>query len=112
VHRAGPDAPPFLVVHGSADTIAGVAQSRRLVRRLREVGAPVCYAELPRAQHGFDSVRTARTRHTVRAVHRFLSAVHERYRSAGDPGVRPATAPAAGAQAASGASSIASATSS
>lgn len=77
VHRAGPDAPPFLVVHGDTDTVAGVGQSRRLVARLRAVSRePVCYAELPHAQHGFDGLPTARTAYTVRAVHRFLTAVH------------------------------------
>ncbi|GEL18097.1 alpha/beta hydrolase [Pseudonocardia asaccharolytica] len=81
VHRAGPHAPPFFVIHGSTDTIASVGQSRRLVRRLREVSrSPVCYAELPRAQHAFDALPTARTAHTVRAVHRFLDGVHARYR--------------------------------
>ncbi|MFR9801311.1 alpha/beta hydrolase fold domain-containing protein [Pseudonocardia sp. RS010] len=79
VHRAGPGAPPFLVVHGDTDTVAGVGQSRRLVARLQEVsGQPVCYAELPHAQHGFDGLPTARTAYTVRAVHRFLTAVHAR----------------------------------
>lgn len=82
LHRAGPDAPPFLVIHGSADTIVAVGQSRRFTRRLAQVsGTDVLFAELPRAQHGFDGFRTARTAHTVRAVHRFLTAVHERYRS-------------------------------
>jgi acetyl esterase/lipase len=76
LHRAGPAAPPFLVIHGSADTIVSVNQSRRFVRRLWEVGAPVCFAELPHAQHSFDEFPTARTGHTVRAVHRFLSRVH------------------------------------
>jgi acetyl esterase/lipase len=82
LHRAGPDAPPFLVIHGSADTIVAVGQSRRFVRRLREVSrAPVCFAELPHAQHGFDAFPTARTGHTVRAIHRFLTAVHDRHKS-------------------------------
>jgi hypothetical protein len=36
----------------------------------------VAYAELPHAQHSFDEFPTARTGHTVRAVHRFLSRVH------------------------------------
>jgi dipeptidyl aminopeptidase/acylaminoacyl peptidase len=77
LHRAGPHAPPFLVIHGSADTIVAVGQSRRFVRRLREVSTqPVAYAELPHAQHSFDEFPTARTGHTVRAVHRFLSRVH------------------------------------
>jgi acetyl esterase/lipase len=74
-------APPFLVVHGSADTIVSVGQSRRFVRRLREAGADVRHAELPRAQHGYDSFPTPRTGHHVRAVHRFLTAVHARYRA-------------------------------
>lgn len=83
LHRAGPHAPPFLVVHGDTDTIVGVGQSRRFVQRLREVsGAPVLYAELPHAQHGFDGLPTRRTAHTVRAVHRFLSTVHREHRAA------------------------------
>ena len=80
LHRAGPGAPPFLVVHGSVDTIVAVGQSRRFVARLREVSrSPVLYAELPHAQHGFDAFPTARTGHTVAAIHRFLAAVHERH---------------------------------
>lgn len=93
VHRAGPHAPPFLVVHGSTDTIAGVGQSRRLVRRLREVSRqPVCYAELPHAQHSFDSFPTARTGYTVVAVHRFLQAVHADHLGADRNGHVPAAA--------------------
>ncbi|MGH3613275.1 MAG: alpha/beta hydrolase [Pseudonocardia sp.] len=82
LHRAGPHAPPFFVIHGSADTVSSVNQSRRLVHRLRQVSRhEVCYAELPRAQHGFDGLPTARTALTVDAVHRFLTVVHDRYRS-------------------------------
>lgn len=92
LHRAGPDAPPFLVIHGTTDTIVGVGQSRRFVARLREVShAPVHYAELPHAQHGFDGLPTARTGHAVRAVHRFLTAVHARHRTDRErlPAARP-----------------------
>lgn len=79
LHRAGPGAPPFLVVHGSSDTIVAVGQSRRFTHRLREVSEqPVCFAVLPHAQHTFDEFPTARTGHTVRAVHRFLSEIHAR----------------------------------
>jgi len=82
VHRVGPHAPPFLVVHGSTDTVVSVRQSRRFVQRLRQVsGQPVLYAELPHAQHGFDSFPTPRTAHTVRAIHHFLAATHTRYQS-------------------------------
>jgi acetyl esterase/lipase len=75
--RVGHDAPPFLVVHGATDAIVGVEQSRRLVAALRaDSSAPVGYAELPHAQHGFDAVASERTAHTVSAIHRFLDAVH------------------------------------
>ncbi|HTK63507.1 MAG TPA: alpha/beta hydrolase [Pseudonocardia sp.] len=77
--RVGPTTPPFLVLHGSTDTIVGVNQSRRFVDVLRASSpSPVGYAELPRAQHGFDALPTARTAYTAAAVHRFLAAVHER----------------------------------
>jgi len=77
--RVGPHAPPFLVLHGSTDTIVGVNQSRRFVTALRASSpSPVGYAELPRAQHGFDALPTARTAYTAAAVHRFLAAVHQR----------------------------------
>lgn len=82
LHRAGPDAPPFLLVHGTTDTIVAVGQSRRFAARLREVSrSPVHYAELPHAQHGFDGLPTARTAHAVRAVHRFLATVHAAHRA-------------------------------
>ncbi|HEY2206416.1 MAG TPA: alpha/beta hydrolase [Pseudonocardia sp.] len=92
--RVGPEAPPFLIVHGSTDAIVGVRQSRLLAAALRERSpAPVGYAELPHAQHGFDGLPTARTAYTVDAVHRFLAAVHRDYRSgAGETGRNRATA--------------------
>jgi dipeptidyl aminopeptidase/acylaminoacyl peptidase len=75
--RVGLDTPPFLVLHGSTDTIVGVNQSRRFVEALRASSpSRVGYAELPRAQHGFDALPTARTAYTAAAVHRFLDATH------------------------------------
>jgi acetyl esterase/lipase len=77
--RVAGDGPPFLVVHGTTDAIVGVEQSRRLVAALRAgSSAPVGYAELPHAQHGFDSLATGRTAHTVVAIHSFLHTVHRR----------------------------------
>ncbi|MDD7965071.1 alpha/beta hydrolase [Actinomycetospora lemnae] len=74
--RVHPDAPPFMVLHGTGDAIVVPAQSRAFVARLRAVSrAPVVHAELARAQHGFDLVPTARTLATVRAVTAFLEAV-------------------------------------
>ncbi|MCW2607536.1 MAG: esterase/lipase, partial [Frankiales bacterium] len=72
-----PGAPPFLVVHGSADTVIPVAQARAFVDALRAVStSPVLYAELPGAQHAFDLVGSRRTAHTLAAVELFLRATH------------------------------------
>ncbi|MCW0211951.1 MAG: alpha/beta hydrolase [Pseudonocardia sp.] len=82
VHRITPGTPPFLVIHGDTDAIASVGQSRRFVSALRRTsGAAVCYAELPRAQHSFDSYPTRRTAYAVDAVHRFLTVLHRRHQS-------------------------------
>jgi acetyl esterase/lipase len=96
VYRIGPRTPPFLVLHGSTDAIVGVEQSRCLVAALRERSpSPVGYAELPHAQHGFDTYPTARTAYTADAVHRFLDAVHRRY-LATQPGWAASADPAVG----------------
>jgi acetyl esterase/lipase len=83
VHEA---APPFLVVHGSRDSLIPVDEARAFVHRLRSVsGAPVGYAELPGVGHGFDLIDAERTGAVVAAVGRFLRQVH-RDRSANDAG--------------------------
>jgi hypothetical protein len=40
---------------------------------------PVVYAELPRAQHAFESLPSVRAHHTVHAVERFLAVVRSRH---------------------------------
>jgi acetyl esterase/lipase len=73
-YQVGPDAPPFMILQGSNDVIARAAQARRFAETLRAVSrAPVIYAELPVAQHGFESVSSTRTAHTVSAIERFLA---------------------------------------
>jgi acetyl esterase/lipase len=75
----GPDAPPFMVVHGSNDTLVPVEQARSFVAMLRaESKQPVVYAELPGAQHAFEVFDSRRTLATVGAAHRFLAAVRAR----------------------------------
>lgn len=78
--RVRPDAPPFLVLHGTIDTLAPVAEAREFVARLRAVSTqPVRYAELAGAQHGFDILPSPRTARAVEAVERFLAGVHREY---------------------------------
>ena len=75
----GPEAPPFMVVHGSNDTLVPVEQARSFVSMLRaESKEPVVFAELPGAQHAFEIFDSNRTLAAVGAVHRFLAAVRAR----------------------------------
>jgi len=74
LHRIRPDAPPFFVLHGTHDSLTPVEEARLFVELLRETSrAPVCYAELPGAQHAFEVFHSWRTTHVVRGVERFLS---------------------------------------
>ena len=55
VHWVNRDAPPFMVIHGTNDSLVPVGQARSFVDDLRASSAnPVVYAELPGAQHAFD----------------------------------------------------------
>jgi acetyl esterase/lipase len=75
-----PDAPPFYVIHGSADTVIPVGQARDFVDELRSVSkSPVLYLELEGAQHAFEIFPSIRANAVVRSVARFLEKVHDEY---------------------------------
>jgi acetyl esterase/lipase len=77
LYRVSADAPPFLVVHGSNDTLVPVGEARAFATRLREVAKnPVVYAELPGAQHAFDVFPSFRSTGVLRGVARFLEWCH------------------------------------
>lgn len=74
VHR---NAPPFLVVHGSGDSVIPVAQARAFVERMRAVSrSVVSYLELPGAGHAFDMTDGARTGSVATAIGLFLNQIH------------------------------------
>ncbi len=71
------EAPPFLVIHGTNDSLVPVEQARAFVAKLRGRSTqPVVYVELPGAQHAFDVFGSVRTQQSVRAVGRFLRQAH------------------------------------
>jgi acetyl esterase/lipase len=83
VSRVHPDAPPFLLVHGTHDTLAPVGESRHLFERLRAVSrAPSAYVEVPGAQHAFEVFPSVRTAHVVDGVARFLEGVRAAHATA------------------------------
>jgi acetyl esterase/lipase len=74
VHR---NAPPFLVVHGSRDSVIPVAQARSFVERLRAAShSTVGYLELPGAGHGFDLIDGERAGVAAHATSLFLNQVY------------------------------------
>lgn len=74
--RIHPDAPPTLIVHGTADGLIPVAQAREFVDKLRATSTrPVGYLELPGAHHGFDMTDGARTASATTAIGLFLNAI-------------------------------------
>ncbi|HEV3212739.1 MAG TPA: alpha/beta hydrolase [Acidimicrobiales bacterium] len=76
LHRLSEGAPPFLVVHGTKDTLVSVGVARAFVAAFERVAtAPICYVELPWAQHGFDTLCSPRCSATVVGIARFLDAL-------------------------------------
>jgi acetyl esterase/lipase len=83
--RVHSDAPPFLVVHGSGDTVIPVKQARDFVEKLKRVSrSVVSYVELPGAGHGFDMTDGARTGPMATAIGLFLNQVHRNHSVMGD----------------------------
>ena len=77
IARVHPGAPPFLVIHGSGDSVIPVAQARSFVERLRAAShSVVSYVELPGAGHAFDMIDGARTGSMATAIGLFLNQIH------------------------------------
>ncbi len=71
-----PDAPAFMVVHGTSDSLVPVGGARAFAACLREVSAaPTVLLELPGAQHAFEIFHSVRSEAVVRGVRRFLAFV-------------------------------------
>jgi acetyl esterase/lipase len=76
--RVRADAPPFMVVHGTDDSLVPVEEARAFAAALRARSrAPSVYLELPGAQHAFEIFHSVRSDAVVRGVHRFLTFVHD-----------------------------------
>ena len=79
ISHVGPHAPPFFVLHGTNDSLVPIEQPRAFVDELRKSSQqPVVYAEVPGAQHAFETMPSVRTHATVHAVERFLAVVRSR----------------------------------
>lgn len=80
IFRVHADAPPFLVMHGTGDSVIPVAQAQSFVERLKAVSrSVVSYVELPGAGHGFDLMDGARTSSAATAIGLFLNHIHRNH---------------------------------
>ncbi len=78
ITRISSDAPPFLVVQGTHDSLVFVEEAREFVRALREKSSqPVHYLEMLGAQHAFDVFHSVRCANAVRAATAFLESVRD-----------------------------------
>ncbi|MAJ61404.1 MAG: hypothetical protein CBC48_16525, partial [bacterium TMED88] len=74
LHRIHAKAPPFLIIHGTNDSLTSVEEARHFAWSLNRVSdQPVVYAELPGTQHAFEVFHSARTSAAAQAVDRFLA---------------------------------------
>lgn len=76
----GPQAPPFLVVHGDNDSLIPVGTARDFARRLATASAgPAVFVELGGAEHSFDLFDSLRFRAVIDGIEAFLYSVeHDR----------------------------------
>ncbi len=80
VARIHADAPPFLVIQGSHDSLVMAEEAITFVSALREKSAsPVYFAHLEGAQHAFEIFHSPRTEYAVRGVAAFLERVWSDY---------------------------------
>ncbi len=80
-HQIIENAPPVFVIHGTTDSLVFVEDAREFVEELRQTSlAPVAYAELDGAEHGFDLFHSVRTEYTITAIEKFLRHCYETHR--------------------------------
>lgn len=76
ISHVSAEAPPFLLVHGTHDSLVWLDEMRAFAKALTEKSRqPVLTLELAGGQHAFDTFHSPRSAHTVRAVTAFLEHV-------------------------------------
>jgi acetyl esterase/lipase len=68
IDHVSADAPPFLVIHGTHDSLVPIAEAEVFVDAARRAGTDVDLVRVLGAQHGFDAVSSGVSRHTAALV--------------------------------------------
>ena len=101
IARISADAPPFMVLQGTRDSLTPAAGAARFVEALRAKAgaAPVVFVELPGAHHAFEIFPSLRSVPAVHGVHRFCQALYAAIPGRPRRPPRRLTTPAAGGRA-------------
>lgn len=77
VEHVHPDAPPFLIVHGTLDNLVPAGQARRFASLLTDAGVDAVLVELDGAPHAFDVFHSTWADTSVDGLVRYLSRLSE-----------------------------------
>ena len=69
------DAPPFLVIHGTHDSLVPIAEAEVFVDAMERADAAVEFVRVLGAQHGFDAVSSNVSRHVAAMVTTWVTAL-------------------------------------
>jgi len=79
IDQINPDAPPFLIIQGTIDTLVWREETKEFAEALARVSTePVVYWEVPGAQHAFDTFNSQRSAVAVDTCERFADWVVSR----------------------------------
>lgn len=78
IDRVHPDTPPFLIVHGTHDTLVPPGEGAQYVDALRAQNRPVDFVEVYGAQHAFDALSGITSRTTAAVIRDWLGATVRR----------------------------------
>ncbi len=72
IDQVAPDSPPFLLVHGTHDTLVTFAEAQQFDQVLAAAGRPADLLAVPGAQHAFDAVSSITSRTVAAAIRDWL----------------------------------------
>lgn len=66
--------PPFLLVHGTGDSVVPLSQSEEFYKKLKSTGVPATFIKIPDAGHAFNGPELGRQQYKIikQAVNQFL----------------------------------------
>ncbi|KAI8923055.1 Alpha/Beta hydrolase protein [Entophlyctis helioformis] len=92
--KAGLQLPPFMIIHGRGDTLAPITHVREFAKTFKlVVKTPLCYIELPNANHLFYSLSTPRAHYLAYGVEPFLRFMHDKHTAARLAAASPVSSP-------------------